>query len=182
MDSLAASSPYKSAAPQHLHTFSFPSSPHVPCQPGDAPLGSIFVRPKIDEKAAKGGDFPRLVESTPLVLRSRAVRLATHGPERLLLLLVMPPHQVFMAAGPTAGQFPCPGLPLALRLFPAAETQASGSLERLQHSQLRPWRGGSARLAWLCALQGATVFLNWHQTRADHRLDAPPNLYPKGGS
>ena len=34
--------------------------------------GSIFVRPKIDEKAAKGGDFPRLVESTPLVLRSSA--------------------------------------------------------------------------------------------------------------
>ena len=46
---------------------------YLACQPGGvAPLGSIFVRPKIDEKAAKGGDFPRLVESTPLVLRSSA--------------------------------------------------------------------------------------------------------------
>ena len=45
----------------------------LPCQPGkDAPLGSIFVRPKIDEKAAKGGVFPRLVESSPLVLRGSA--------------------------------------------------------------------------------------------------------------
>ena len=46
---------------------------YLACQPGGvAPLGSIFVRPKIDEKAAKGGVFPRLVESTPLVLRGSA--------------------------------------------------------------------------------------------------------------
>ena len=31
--------------------FSFSSFLDMPCQPGDALLGSIFARPKIDEKA-----------------------------------------------------------------------------------------------------------------------------------
>ena len=57
-------------APTHVLFFFFPG--YALSAWRDAPLGSIFVRPKIDEKAAKGGDFPRLVESTPLVLRSSA--------------------------------------------------------------------------------------------------------------
>ncbi|MBM6897698.1 hypothetical protein H9X86_10065 [Pseudoflavonifractor capillosus] len=52
----------------------------LPCQPGkDAPLGSIFVRPKIDEKAAKGGVFPRLVESTPPMLGDSAFNCPRPG-------------------------------------------------------------------------------------------------------
>ena len=87
-----------------------------------------------------------------------------------------------MAAGPMAGRFPRPGLSLVLRLFPAADAPAPGSRKRLHPTGVRLWWGGSAPLAWLCTLQGAAAFLDRQETGADHRLDALPNPYPKGGT
>ena len=100
---------------------------------GRSPLGVHFDRAKWTK--TRLGRSPL---RTSLWIRGWACVKSKFGPSLLLWLLVLPPHQVSLATGPTARRVPPPGLPWRSDV-PAAVHRATDSWKQ-RLTKVRSWQ------------------------------------------